>query len=51
MRFNTLIDNEQFYTNTFENPYEIDKSLEYKLHVDKGRTIHSYNFTLSEVNS
>lgn len=24
MRFNTLIDNEQFYTNTFENPYEIE---------------------------
>lgn len=43
MRFNTLIDNEQFFTNTFENPYEIDKCLEHKLLVDKGRTIHSYN--------
>lgn len=43
MRFKTLIDNEQFYTNTFENPYEIDKSLGHKLQADKGRTIHSYN--------
>lgn len=51
MRFNALIDNEKFYTNTFESPYEIDKSLEHKLHVDKGRTIPSYNSKSSAVNS
>lgn len=51
MRFNTLIDNEKFYTNKFGNPYEIDKSLEHKLHVDKGRTIPSYNSKSSEDNS
>ena len=51
MRFNSLIDNEKLYTNTFESPYEIDKSLEHKLHVDKGRTIPSYNSKSSAVNS
>ena len=49
MRFSTLIDNEQFYTNTFENPYEIDKSLDYKLHVNKEFSSSIFNYWLHSI--